>query len=160
MTGHWFQEGTRTSGFVWGSIADNAYLYVDWQNSIGHGWTMIYVPPWGWLPFDLISVSEGADPTATYTDSLYASGLPFVTLWQIVTSDYIAERRAEEANLFTLSLHRTDYEEWTSLGSIPIVDTPYLATNMATLIALTITLGLLSCLVGLAIRRQPQEEPE
>lgn len=159
MTGHWFQEGARTNGFIWGSVANNSYRYVDYQNSVGHGWAMVFVPPWGWLPFDLLSIGIGVDPASTYTDSLYASDQPFVTLWQIVTSDYIAEQRTDQANLFTYQLHRTDFEEWTSLGSVPIVDAEYIAANMVTLIALIITLGFLIFLVGLATRRQPQEEP-
>jgi hypothetical protein len=160
LTGHWFQEGARTNGFIWGSVANNSYRYVDFQNSVGHGWAMVFVPPWGWLPFDLLSVGVGVDPASTYTDSLYASDQPFVSLWQIVISDYIAELRTEQANLFTYQLHRTDFEEWTSLGSVPIIDAEYIAANMVTLIALIITLGFLTFLVGLATRRQPQEEPE
>jgi hypothetical protein len=159
-TGHWFQEGAQTNGFIWGSIAEDAYLYVDWQNAIGHGWAMVYVPPWGWLPFDLTANEIGADPSKTYYESLYASNLPFVQLWQIVASDYIAERRTEYDNLFTYELHRTDFQEWTSLGSIPLVDFAYFAANVATLIALIGTLAFLSCLVGFAIRRQPREESE
>ncbi|MDO8056942.1 MAG: transglutaminase family protein [Candidatus Hermodarchaeota archaeon] len=157
-TGHWFQEGARTNGFIWGSLAEDAYLYVDWKNSIGHGWAMVFVPPWGWLPFDLTTNGIGAHPSKTYYESLYASNLPFVQLWQIVASDYIAARRTEYANLFTYELHRTDFQEWTSLGSIPLVDFAYFATNVATLIALIGTLAFLSCLVGFAIRRQPREE--
>ncbi len=158
-TGHWFQEGARTSGFIWGSVEENAYRYVDYQNSAGHGWTMAFVPPWGWLPFDLFTLEPGTDAARAYTDSLFASNLPFVTLWQIITSDYIAKRRTEEANLFSYQVHRIELEEWSSLGSVPIIDTEYLVTNMVTLIALIITLGFLTFLVGLTIRRQPQEKP-
>ncbi len=160
MTGHWFQEGARTNGFIWGSVANNSYRYVDYQNAVGHGWAMVFVPPWGWLPFDLLSVGQGVEPAQTYTESLYASDLPFVTMWQIVASDYIGEQRTAQENLFAYQLHRTDFEEWTSLGSVPIVDAEYIAANMVTLIALIITLGSLTFLVGLAIRRQPQEEPD
>ncbi len=159
MTGHWFQDGTRTRGFIWGSLIDDAYLFVDWKNSIGHGWVMAYIPPWGWLPFDLTAAAPGINPAYTYTDSLYASGLPFVTLWQITASDYIAERRAERSTVFAYNLHRTDYEDWTSLGSIPIADLPYFVTNLVTLVALIGTLSVFGCLVGLAVRSQPKEEP-
>lgn len=158
-TGHWFQEGARTSGFIWGSLEDNAYRYVDYLNSVGHGWVMVYIPPWGWLPFDLFSLEQGTNPIEAYTQSLFASTLPFVTLWQIISSDYIAQRRAEEADLFTYEIHRIELEEWTSLGSIPIIDAEYLVTNMATLIALILTLGFLTFLVGLAVRRATKEEP-
>jgi hypothetical protein len=160
MTGHWFQNAARTNGYLWGSVEDNAFLLVDWQNSNGHGWAMIYVPPWGWLPFDLIASAPGSDPSDTYHNSLYASGGPFVTLWQIVASDYIADRRAEKAELFTHQLHRRENEQWTSLGSLPIIDNQYLTTNVTTLLALTTTLVLLTTLVVVAYRRQPEEAPE
>ncbi|MFX1577224.1 MAG: transglutaminase family protein [Promethearchaeota archaeon] len=157
-TGHWFQDGARTSGFLWGSISENAYRYVDYQNSVGHGWAMVFVPPWGWLPFDLFALEPGSDPEEAYTNSLFASSLPFASLWQIITSDYIAKRRTEQASLFTYQVHRIEIEEWTSLGSVPIIDAEYLLTNVATLIVLIITLGFLTFLVGVAIRKQPQEE--
>lgn len=160
MTGHWFQEGARTSGFIWGSVPQDAYLYADWKNVLGHGWAMVFVPPWGWLAFDPLADPQRTDPTKTYYDSLYAKGPPLVTLWQIVASDYIAERRNDEADLFEYQLHRTDIEEWNTLGSIPILDLPYLLTNAATLIALTLTLAFFSCFVGFAVRRHAKEEPE
>lgn len=157
-TGHWFQEGARTSGFIWGSLAENSYRYVDFQNSVGHGWAMIFVPPWGWLPFDLFALEPGSTPQEAYTDSLFTSNLPFVNLWQITSSDYIARRRTERADLFTYQVHRIELEEWTSLGSVPLIDAEYLLTNMVTLIILIITVGFLTFLVGVAIRRQQQEE--
>ncbi len=160
LTGHWFQNAARTHGYLWGSVEEDAYLYVDWQNSNGHGWAMIYVPPWGWLPFDLIAAGPGIDPIDTYYNSLYATGGPFVTLWQIVASDYIAEQRTEKVELFAHQLHRFEEEVWHSLGSLPIIDNQYLTTNVATILALTTTLILLTSLVVVAYRRQPEEAPE
>lgn len=160
LTGHWFQNAARTHGYLWGSVEEDAYLYVDWQNSNGHGWAMIYVPPWGWLPFDLIAAGPESDPIDTYYNSLYATGGPFVTLWQIVVSDYIAERRTERVELFAHQLHRMEEEVWHSLGSLPIIDNQYLTTNVATILALTTTLILLTSLVVFAYRRQPEEALE
>ena len=160
LTGHWFQNAARTFGYLWGSVEEDAYLFVDWQNSNGHGWAMIYVPPWGWLPFDLIAGGPESDPIDTYYNSLYATGGPFVTLWQIVASDYIAERRIEKVELFAHQLHRVDEEVWRSFGSLPIIDNQYLTTNVATILALTTTLILLTSLVVVAYRRQPEEVPE
>jgi hypothetical protein len=159
MTGHWFQDGASTNGFLWGSVEDNAFLYVNWRNGVGHGWAMVFVPPWGWLPFDLTVGNHGVDPANTYYESLYASNSPFVTLWQVVVSDYIQEHRTEKLDLFTFQLHRIEYEEWITLGSIPIADMEYFITNVATLLALIITLALFVCLVGLALRHRPKEEP-
>ena len=83
-----------------------------------------------------------------------------MTLWQIVASDYIAERRTERAELFAHQLHRVEEEVWHSFGSLPIIDNQYLTTNVATLLALTTTLILLTSLVVVAYRRQPEEDPE
>ncbi len=158
LTGHWYQEGTRTSGFLWGSVQQDAYMYINWQNVNGHGWAMVFVPPWGWLPFDLTVEESEASPENTYTESLYARPVPMVTLWQILTTDYIGERRVEEAAIYEYRLHRLDYEEWVTLGNIPILDLPYFATNLATLVALIVTFSILGGLVAIGMRRQPMEE--
>ncbi|MFX1539162.1 MAG: transglutaminase family protein [Promethearchaeota archaeon] len=160
MTGHWFQDGASTDGFLWGSVEENAFFYINWKNAVGHGWAMVYVPPWGWLPFDLTAAGYGVDPANTYYESLYASSLPFVTLWQIVVTDYIQERRTEKLDLFTFELHRIEYEEWITLGSIPIADFQYFITNIATLVALIGTLSLFGCVIGIALRRQRKEKPQ
>jgi hypothetical protein len=158
MTGHWYQEGTSTSGFLWGSVLQDAYMYINWKNVNGHGWAMVFVPPWGWLPFDLTVEESETSPEKTYTDSLYARAVPMVTLWQIITTDYIGDRRAEEAATIDYRLHRLDYEEWVTLGNIPILDLPYFATNLATLVALIVTFSILGVLVGIGMRKQPTEE--
>jgi transglutaminase-like putative cysteine protease len=158
MTGHWFQDGARTSGYLWGSVAQDAYLFVDWRNVLGHGWAMVYVPPWGWLPFDLTADNVGSTPLNAYYQSLYAQSVPMVTLWQCISTDYVRAQRQEEADLFDYRLHRSDFEEWSTLGSIPILDLPYFVANAATVIALTSTLASIGCLVGIGMRRQPREE--
>lgn len=158
MTGHWFQEGAITTGFLWGSIAEEAYLYVDWRNGMGHAWVMAYVPPWGWLPFDLLTGYVTNDPSSAVYSSLYARHVPIVTLWVCNGSDYIGERRTAQLDLYNHSLQRMEYELWEFEGSIPILDTIYFSANTLTLIALIATVSILSCLVGIGMRRQPPQE--
>ncbi len=158
MTGHWYQEGAITTGFLWGSIAEEAYLYVDWRNGVGHAWVMAYVPPWGWLPFDLLTGYIASDPSSAVYNSLYVRNVPVVTLWVCNGSDYIGERRTAQSDLVNHSLQRMEYELWEFGGSIPILDTLYFSANTLTLIALIATVSILSCLVGIGMRRQPTEE--
>ncbi|MFX1561728.1 MAG: transglutaminase family protein [Promethearchaeota archaeon] len=158
MTGHWYQEGASTNRYLWGSVSENAFLFVNWKNVLGHGWTMVYIPPWGWLPFDLSVENIEISPANAYSDSLFAKGLPMVSLWRCISSDYIGEQRSLKQDIFDYHLHLYDFETWTTLGTIPILDFFYFAINVATIIALAITLVLLSCLVGISMRRQPQED--
>ncbi|MFX1475757.1 MAG: transglutaminase family protein [Promethearchaeota archaeon] len=158
MTGHWYQEGAITADFLWGSIAEEAYLYVNWQNGMGHAWVMAYIPPWGWLPFDLLSGYIAAEPSSAVYNSLYARNVPLVTLWICNGSDYIGERRAAQQDLFNYSLQRMEYEFWEFLGSVPILDPLYFSANTITIIALIATVSVLSCLIGIGMRRQPTQE--
>ena len=158
LTGHWYQEGAEYSGFLWGSIQENAFLYVKWRNVAGHGWAMVYVPPWGWLPFDLTFGDPAADPASTCYASLYALGLPMVTIWRRTSIDYVGARRQALEQLYNYSLHRIEYEEWTNLGSVPFLDAQYIASSIATGIALTITLTLFIVLAWIGIRRQHPEQ--
>jgi hypothetical protein len=157
-TGHWYQEGASTRAYLWGSVAEDAYLFVDWKNVLGHGWAMVYVPPWGWLPFDLTAENLAAAPLNAYYQSLYAQAIPMVTLWQCITTDYIGAQRTERAELFQYRLLRTEFEDWSTLGNIAILDLLYFTANAATLIALTTTLAFLGCFVGIGMRREPREE--
>jgi transglutaminase-like putative cysteine protease len=158
MTGHWYQEGASTRGYLWGSVLEDAYLFADWKNVLGHGWAMVYVPPWGWLPFDLTAENLATSPLNAYYQSLYAQAMPMVMLWRCITTDYIGAQRTQRADLLKYKLHRTEFEDWSTLGNIPILDLQYFAANAATLIALTITLVFLSCFVAIGMRRQPREE--
>jgi len=158
LTGHWYQEGADYSGFLWGSVQENAFLYVEWRNVAGHGWAMVYVPPWGWLPFDLTFSDPSVDPISACYSSLYALGLPMVTLWRCTATDYVGERRQALEQLYNYSLHRIEYEEWTSLGSIPVLDAQYIASSIATAIALTVTLATFAVMAWIGIRRQQPEQ--
>jgi len=77
-----------------------------------------------------------------------------------LTSLFYFSRFLHSLDLFTFELHRIEYEEWISLGSIPIADFQYFLTNVATLIALIGTLALFGCIIGIALWRRRKEAPK
>jgi len=60
-----------------------------------HGWAMVFIPPWGWLPVDLTYVSSSdlsADPlNAILKSAVFAH--PTVQFANITRSDYVGEAR-------------------------------------------------------------------
>ena len=43
-----YKEKYKNSEIAWNGHLNYYYGYVGW-----HGWAMVYIPPWGWLPVDL-----------------------------------------------------------------------------------------------------------
>lgn len=65
------------------------------QIKIGwHGWAMVYIPPWGWLPVDLTYVKEDLrrDPLNSIKFSAFISEYTFQYM-NIIEADYVAEAR-------------------------------------------------------------------
>lgn len=79
---------TYTSETYWQGHVINVQKRIGW-----HGWAMVYVPPWGWLPVDLTYVTDGLD------DPLNAIKKGAVTLQEtiqymnIAQTDYVASSR-------------------------------------------------------------------
>ena len=72
----------------------NGHLVIR-QNRIGwHGWAMVYIPPWGWLPVDLTYVKGDLrkEPLNSIKFSALLSEYTFQYL-NIVETDYAAEAR-------------------------------------------------------------------
>ncbi len=93
---------TKTS--YWGNHVTSVQKRIGW-----HGWAMVYIPPWGWLPVDLTYVFGGLE-----SNSLNAITNAAVT-WQgtiqymnISQTDYVASTRETKefllANGFYVSL--------------------------------------------------------
>ena len=107
MTGHWYQEGASTSGFIWGSVPQDAYRFVDWRNVVGHGWAMVYVPPWGWLPFDIAANPQATDPNQAYYESLYAKGIPMETFGVLLPQITLKHAVLKEMHFFNINCERS-----------------------------------------------------
>lgn len=69
-----------------------------------HGWAVIYIPPWGWLPFDMTLAWSSADPLAgiikapTWDTST-------ILLMNITNSDWAGEGQNNKEAIMNSSLH-------------------------------------------------------
>jgi len=67
------------------------------QRKIGwHGWAVVYVPPWGWLPVDLTFVLEGFDDPLNAIRYGAAVRQNTIQYMNISTIDYVADSRQSE----------------------------------------------------------------
>jgi len=74
----------------------DGHLYYEANQTAGHGWAMVYVPPWDWLPVDIPVVT--GDPLRAITGALAwtASTLVFQNLTGVQESaNYINETREQ-----------------------------------------------------------------
>ena len=88
-----------------------------------HGWAMVYVPPWGWLPVDLTYVSSinlRADPLNAIRISAVVA-YPTVQYANITRTDYVAASRMKRdfllSNGFRIVEHDLMDEETARLGT-------------------------------------------
>jgi hypothetical protein len=75
------------------------------QKRIGwHGWAMVYIPPWGWLPVDLTYVFEPitVDPLNAIKNAAVTSQIT-VQYMNISQTDYVASSREAREFLITNS---------------------------------------------------------
>jgi transglutaminase-like putative cysteine protease len=88
-------EGDRTS---W-----EGHLSVE-QRGIGwHGWAMVYIPPWGWLPIDL-TLTGSKDPLTIISYSPeYESYV--VTAYNVSKQYYIGDSRASREHIIASDLY-------------------------------------------------------
>jgi transglutaminase-like putative cysteine protease len=88
-------EGDRTS---W-----DGHLSVE-QRGIGwHGWAMVYIPPWGWLPIDL-TLTGSKDPLTIIAYSPeYESYV--VTAYNVSNQQYIGDSRSSRERIIASDLY-------------------------------------------------------
>lgn len=76
------------------------------QKRIGwHGWAMVYIPPWGWLPVDLTYVFGGlGNPLNAITNAAVTSQIT-IQFMNISQTDYVASSREAREFLITNSFY-------------------------------------------------------
>jgi transglutaminase-like putative cysteine protease len=81
--------GVPTTATYWGGHLKDTLLNIGW-----HGWAMVFVPPWGWLPVDLTYVSGGLDndPLNAIKSSAIITA-PTVQYINITRTDYAGDSR-------------------------------------------------------------------
>ena len=109
------------------------------QTKIGwHGWAMVYIPPWGWLPVDLTYVKGDLrkDPLNSIKFSAIASEFTFQYM-NIIETDYIAEARNLREFLETYEFYIYEEDEMEEIITGESLLEPILITTII-IICLTI----------------------
>ncbi|UCC28363.1 MAG: transglutaminase domain-containing protein, partial [Candidatus Bathyarchaeota archaeon] len=74
----------------WDSHLEVVQKWIGW-----HGWAMVYIPPWKWLPVDLTYVFGGLDnPLNAITNAAVTSQIT-IQYMNISQTDYVASSRNE-----------------------------------------------------------------
>jgi len=96
-----------------GGLERQGSLYNDyWEGHISsslkgivyHGWAVIYVPPWGWLPFDMTLAWSDGDPLRVVT-SAPAWSRNTLHLLNITESDWAGEGKRQRDMLVSSDLY-------------------------------------------------------
>ncbi|MCD6464754.1 transglutaminase domain-containing protein [Candidatus Bathyarchaeota archaeon] len=90
----------------------NGRLTISERNLRWHGWAMVYVPPWGWLPVDLTYVSGNLaiKPLNSITRSAVIEHYTFQYM-NITETDYVAESEAFKSFLESYKFYVYESEE-------------------------------------------------
>lgn len=79
--------GSSTSNY-WDGLWTSTLTDIGW-----HGWAVVYVPPWGWLPVDLTySRGNSSDPLSHITSSAVITD-PTVQYANVTVTDYVSDSR-------------------------------------------------------------------
>lgn len=90
----------------------SGHLIISERNIGWHGWAMVYIPPWGWLPIDLTYVGE--DLTIEPLNSIRKAAIIEHYTFQymnITKTDYIAESKAYKSFLESYEFYVYEIEE-------------------------------------------------
>jgi len=133
------------------------------QRKIGwHGWAMVYVPPWGWLPVDLTYVNVGfADPADPLNAVRYGAVLFQETIQYMNFSktDYVAESRQAKSFILQNGFFIDLKDEMAEIKPDGLSGKPDLTTFAASLGLATVVL-LVSCLLIAHRWRRHLQKPE
>ena len=92
-------DAESTSNY-WNGLWTSTLTGIGW-----HGWAVVYVPPWGWLPVDLTySAGNSSDPLSHITSSAIFTH-PTVQYINITVTDYVLDSRLQKA-LIVSEAHR------------------------------------------------------
>lgn len=95
-----FNEGIDSGKVSWGG-----HLAIR-QDGVGwHGWALIYVPPWGWIPVDL-TLSGQSDPMKVILDSPQHEGF-IITAFNVSRQPYIGGSRRSRDLLMSSDVYVT-----------------------------------------------------
>jgi transglutaminase-like putative cysteine protease len=126
-----FNEGITGEKVSWGGHLTTSQRGVGW-----HGWALVYIPPWGWLPIDL-TLTRAREPLTLISEAPQY-GPSIVTALNVSRYDYVGDSRRVREAVMAGSLYIKSYDIATEmaedLGSSP----PALIIASICIIALTV----------------------
>ncbi len=90
-------------------LAWESHLDVSQRNIGWHGWALVYIPPWGWLPVDLTLRAVG-EPINCIAKAPEYEGY-IAVCYNISRGDYVGDSRRERERVIEEELYLTLYEE-------------------------------------------------
>lgn len=98
-----FNEGITGDKVSWGGHLSTSQRGVGW-----HGWALVYIPPWGWLPIDL-TLTRAKEPLTLLLEAPEYG--PFiVTALNVSRYDYVGEARKMREAVMAGSLYIKSYD--------------------------------------------------
>ena len=88
QTGCIYLPSFQYNSTAWNGHLRNQLLRVGW-----HGWAVVYIPPWGWLPVDLTFVTGSLDDPVDAIRYSAASLVETIQYMNISRIDYVASAR-------------------------------------------------------------------
>jgi hypothetical protein len=93
-----------------------------------HGWAMVYIPPWGWMPVDMTwGYDQSKGPSSAVTNSALMT-VNAIAMLNIIRTDYVLEDEEWSKNLIDSNLYVAEIYSMTSLlvkpeyGQLPLGD--------------------------------------
>jgi hypothetical protein len=97
-------QNDATPSPAWNETIENIQIHIAW-----HGWAMVYIPPWGWLPVDLTYSSRGSPLDAIKTAAVTSQGT--MQYMNIIETDYVNEARQYRSFLINNNFCIQAYDE-------------------------------------------------
>ena len=95
-----YMPGRANTSNYWDGLWTSTLTDIGW-----HGWAVVYVPPWGWLPVDLTySRGNSSDPLSHITSSAVITD-PTVQYANVMVTDYVSDSRRMK-NVVISEMHR------------------------------------------------------
>jgi len=92
--------------FAWNGTIENIQVRIGW-----HGWAMVYIPPWGWLPVDLTYIFSSKNDPINAIRTAVVTSQDVIQYMKIVDSDYVSEAQQYRDYLITNNFYIQVYDE-------------------------------------------------
>ena len=93
-----FNEDIDDERSCWGG-----HLYIKQKGIIWHGWALVYIPPWGWLPIDMTIISCQDPLTRIIEAPEYDRYI--ITCLNLSRQKYIGDRRRSRDSIISSDLY-------------------------------------------------------